>query len=196
MGSATSLSLHKGGPLSSGLAGEVLWSLPRPHDEAEQMEAVSSPLRQGGEATGSHPQNREARGATRSALDGESRGPGWQGVARIPTGPWRPSEDPRGASQIPGLTLRRLTSFPRQSSKGAMPCVRRGREEGPFRDLLSGAELGAQVPELEPDPPPLGLFGEWMTKNDSVVGVSRPHAAGVPLGRGDPATDAHSGAAT
>ena len=82
---------------------------------------------------GATPQNCEAEGPPGPPWMG-SLGPGWQGVAQIPMGPWRPSEDPRGAPQIPGFTLRHLASFPRQSSKGETPCVWRGREDGLFRD--------------------------------------------------------------
>ena len=81
------------------MAGEELES-PPPHDEAEQTEPVTSPPHQGGEAAGSQPPEPGNRGATRSALDWKSLGPGWQGAALIPTGPWGRT-DPRLHPQVP-----------------------------------------------------------------------------------------------
>lgn len=109
-------------------------------------------------------QNCEARGAARSALDGESPGPGWQGVARIPTGPWRPSEDPRGASQIPGLTLRHLTSFPRQSSKGATHVSGGGGKRGRLETYSQGLNWAPRFLSWSLTPAP-GAVWSWAFEN-------------------------------
>lgn len=115
-----------------------------------------SPLRQGGEATGSHPpelrgqrgrQVRPGRGEPGPRLAGS--GTDSHRSLEAERGPPRALTDPRPHPQAPH-------QLPKAEQQGSNPCVRRGREEGPFRDLLSGAELGAQVPELEPDPRPWG----------------------------------------
>ena len=102
------------------MAGEELES-PPPHDEAEQTEPVTSPPCQGGEAAGSHPPEPGNRGAARSALDGESLGPGWQGAVLIPTGPWRLSEDPRGDRTDPRLHPQVPLRLPEAEQRGSDP---------------------------------------------------------------------------
>ena len=117
MGGAASLSLHKVDPVSSRPAGEEPGAppgpageqpgAPHPHDEAEQTEPVSSPLRQGGEATGSYPPELRGRGATRSALDGEpgprlaGSGTDSHGSLEAKRGPPRGLPDPRLHPQAP-----------------------------------------------------------------------------------------------